>query len=421
MLERAHIGRRLAWLSALRIVLLLGIASAVALLDARSTMSLGSPTASVVFGTATVGLGVAAVFLALLRHGRFLEPLAYAQLVIDQIGWTVIAYATGGVASVASTLYGITCVMAAAVLGARGVLASAIAASVLFLGLAASIAGGALRPPSGLPGAYPTDSKEIVYYVSLNLLALLVVALLAGYLAERLRQARGEVAVATSRARDAEQLASLGRFAAGIAHEIRNPLGSIAGSVDLLAAGAALTEEDRVLCGIISREAARLNELATDMLDLARPRAPDPHPVDVAALAGDVARLARISGRGVDVSVTCEGPPSGVFIVADASQMKQVLWNLVRNAVQASAAGEPVVIGVRREGVEVIVEVRDHGAGIPNGARERIFDAFFTSRSHGAGIGLAVVKRIVDDHGFRIEVESGAGAGAIFRVFAPAQ
>lgn len=420
MQERAQIGRRLAWLSGLRILVLLGTLAAVALLDAGQSLSLGTPTSNVLLGTVGVGLGVAAVFAALLRRGRFLEPLAHVQLVVDQLGWTAIAYATGGVASVAATLYGITCVMGAAVLGVQGVLTSAVTGAVLFAGLGALLAGGVVSPPLGLPGAYPTEPREVLYYLALNLLALVVVALLAGYLAERLRITGGELVEATLRAREAEQLAVLGRFAAGLAHEIRNPLGSIAGSVDLLAAGPELTEEDRLLCGIISRETSRLNDLATDMLDLARPRKPELLPVDVASLAADVVKLASASGRGADVPLHYDGPASGVLLVADSAQMKQILWNLVRNAVQASTAGTPVTVRVAQDGDRVVVEVRDAGPGIPESARDRLFDAFFTTRSHGVGIGLAVVKRIVDEHAFRIEVESGPEGGALFRVTAPA-
>src|SRR5262249_2891374 len=125
--------------------------------------------------------------------------------------------------------------------------------------------------------------------------------------------------------------------------------------------------------------------------------------------------------RGGDVIVRYEGP--GVAPVqADAAQMRQVVWNLMRNAIQASAPGAEVEVGIGATpdgGLDLTVH--DQGPGIPEEARARLFDAFFTTRSQGMGIGLAVVKRIVDDHGFAVEVDSGEGKGTTFRVRIPAR
>jgi len=243
------------------------------------------------------------------------------------------------------------------------------------------------------------------------------VALLAGTLAERLRWTGGELVAANVRANQAERMAALGRLAAGLAHEIRNPLGSIAGSVALLRAASGLSDEDRQLFDIIQRETRRLDDLVTDMLDLSRPRRPELAPVDVARLACDVVDLARASGRSVsDVTVRYEGLES-VNVQADGAQLKQLLWNLVRNGVQASSAGDVVDVMVRLGPKGVELAVVDRGVGIDAEARKRLFDAFFTTRSHGTGVGLALVKRIADEHGFAIEVSSDAGKGATFRVF----
>jgi signal transduction histidine kinase len=168
----------------------------------------------------------------------------------------------------------------------------------------------------------------------------------------------------------------------------------------------------------VERETARLNDLVGDMLDLSRPRAPSKGLVDVAVTAADVVVLASRSGRGADVRVRYEGPESAL-IFADAAQIRQVVWNLVRNAIQASTAGDEVLVRVSSGEGERVLEVRDRGQGISPEARERLFDAFFTTRSQGMGIGLAVVKRILDDHGFGIEVESVAEQGTVFRVRMP--
>jgi signal transduction histidine kinase len=226
---------------------------------------------------------------------------------------------------------------------------------------------------------------------------------------------------------EAERLALLGRVAAGLAHEIRNPLGSISGSIDMLRESPGLSDEDKQLCAIIQREAGRLNHLVGDMLDLSKPKLPRLEPVDVATVARDVVALAGVSERSGsgDVRVAYEGPEGPIVARCDGAQLRQVLWNLVRNGVQASGAGSTVRIRVKREGDDVVIEVEDHGPGIPESAKHRIFDAFFTTRSHGTGMGLAVVKRIIDDHapfGARIAVVSPRDerGGATFRVLLPA-
>jgi signal transduction histidine kinase len=418
--DDAFLARRLAWLTALRLTLLSLLLAVVAALYLKERALVGAFSTQVVLVTVGVAFALAAAFAAVLRVRRWLVPLAYVQLVFDQIAWTVLAYVTGGVASPAATFYGITCVLGAVVAGVSGAVVTAVAAAGLLIGLGVALSTGTLPAPRDHLGVYPVSFHDVSYHLALNLLALVVVAVLAGYLAERLRRTGGQLVVAEQRAEEAERLAMLGRFSAGLAHEIRNPLGSIAGSIELLATGGSLSDEDKVLCDIISREASRLNDLVTDMLDLAKPRAPERQPVDVAVLASEVVQLASRSGRGMDVRVKREGPERGVVVDADAGQLRQILWNLVRNAVQASGAGARVTVRVLEEpDRSVVIEVQDEGPGIASAAQEKLFDAFFTTRTHGVGIGLAVVKRIVDDHGFRIEALDAPTKGAIFRVTVP--
>jgi signal transduction histidine kinase len=329
----------------------------------------------------------------------------------------VVAYLTGGASSGATSLYGLSCLVGAALSGSRGAALAAVSGVVSYSSMVLLLGSGLLLPPPDQPlSVYRLTGDEVRFYLAVNALVELVVALLAGTLAERLRWTGGELKVATERAERAERLAALGRLAAGLAHEIRNPLGSIAGSIDLLRSARGLSGDDQKLCEIIAREASRLNDLVTDMMDLSRPRQPELAPVDVAALAQDVVELATRSGRSVsDVDVVYEGP-SALVVQADGAQLRQLVWNLVRNGVQASSPGKPVRVVLEERAGAVVLSVIDRGVGIDEEARSRLFDAFFTTRSHGTGVGLAVVKRIADEHGFAIDVESGAGRGATFRV-----
>ena len=413
---------RFAWMTALRLLFLTLLLVATATFYLGGELSRFPESLRVVWVTIGVAFALAAAYAAVLRSARHLRELAYAQIVLDQITWTAIVYVSGGGTSGATSFYALTCLMGAVLVGPRGAATAAVSGGVAYGTLCLAFVQHWIMQPEDQVGVkYATTWGELIYPLLVNGLAILVVALLAGYLAERLRLAGGAHVEATQRAESAERLAMLGRLAAGLAHEIRNPLGSISGSVEMLAESPALSADDKKLCEIVRAEVLRLNNLVTDMLDLSKQRAPEASAVDVARLAQEVVALAgrsERSGTG-DVRVTYDGPTAPTLARCDASQMRQVLWNLVRNAVQASGAGRTVTVKVIPQRSEVVLRVDDEGPGLSEEARARIFDAFYTTRSHGVGIGLAVVKRILDDHasmGARITVESPPDGGASFQV-----
>lgn len=418
----AALAVRLAWTTALRVAFLLLFLAAVAFFYLRGDLTRYPHSLRVGFVTLGVAFAGAAGGAALLRRGRGLSRIAQGQIVLDQLTWTAIVYVSGGATSGATSIYALTALVGAIVVGLRGaVLAAAVGIGAYGL-LCAGFWLEWLHPPSDQTSAsYVIDGTGLVYALLVNTLGIVVVALLAGYLAERLRITGGALEEATERANAAERLAELGRLAAGLAHEIRNPLGSISGAVEMLRESTALGTEDKQLCAIIARETTRLNNLVTDMVDLSKPRKPKRETVDVGALARDVVALAARSERSGagDVPVKYVGPSDPVPARCDGAQMHQVLWNLVRNAVQASPPQHPVEVEVSRGAPYVIVTVRDQGPGIADGDRERIFDAYYTNRTKGTGIGLAVVKRILDDHavmGASIDVTSAPGQGTTFTV-----
>jgi two-component system sensor histidine kinase HydH len=405
--------RRMTWLAAARLVLLLVLLVLVSWLYLGGVVS---QTLQAALLALAVSFGASALYAALLRQRRNTRRLNDAQLVFDQLTWSVFVYLTGGATSGAVSFYGLTCVMGAMLSGARGAMVACVTGGVFYAALSVGLHHGWLPTPPDQPAAvYALSRAELTYHIALTWLVLVVVTLLAGYLAERLRRAGGQLLKAEQRALRAEQMAALGQLASGLAHEIRNPLGSIAGSIQLLKMNPALSDDDRELCEIVHRETARLNELVTDMVDLSRSRTPTRTEVDVAAIAREVVSLARGSGRASDVYLEYEGTTCA-NVLADGGQLRQLVWNLVRNGVQASRAGDVVQVSVHVHRGRVRLAVSDQGDGIQEADKTRLFDAFFTTRSKGTGVGLAVVKRIADQHGFAIDVLSEHGMGATFVV-----
>jgi two-component system sensor histidine kinase PilS (NtrC family) len=219
-----------------------------------------------------------------------------------------------------------------------------------------------------------------------------------------------------------ERLAVLGRLSAGLAHEIRNPLSSISGSVELVRSGADLDEEDRRLLGIVLREVERLDDLVSTMLLVGKPREPLRHELDLRVIVDEVVEIAR-RGPAADagVSIETELPEAPVTAWVDGDQFRQVLWNLVKNALQASPRGKVVRVCAHSTTADAaVIEVIDQGRGIDANQRERIYDMFHSERTHGAGIGLALVRQIIDAHQGSIDIVSEQHRGATFVVTFPA-
>lgn len=214
-----------------------------------------------------------------------------------------------------------------------------------------------------------------------------------------------------------ERLASLGAMAAGIAHEIRNPLAAISGAVELMR-----DTEDSKSRGafeeIVTREISRLDAMIRDFLTYARPIAPERQHVDVAEIARDVCKLITQDPRWQSRDL-CVAATGSVVADADPGQLRQVLWNLLRNAVEASPADGKVELLVEEQEEWAVLSVADEGPGISPEMRAHLFEPFRTTKAEGTGLGLAMVHRIIDTHGGDIVLVNREPHGVVARVRLP--
>ncbi len=223
--------------------------------------------------------------------------------------------------------------------------------------------------------------------------------------------------------KERERLAIIGEMAAGMAHEIRNPLAALSGSIEVLRDELPDDADTRRLLEILLKETDRLNKIITDFLLYARPRPLNRSRFMIRdLLLENLELLRRSSPPNVEVRLDVS---ANVAAGLDADQMKQVFFNLAINAFEAMPGGGLLVIGLKgnREGMveEGMVEIsfRDTGTGIPPAVLPKIFNPFFTTKENGSGLGLAIVRRILDEHGGRVKVASGAD-GTMVRVLLPA-
>lgn len=219
----------------------------------------------------------------------------------------------------------------------------------------------------------------------------------------------------------ADRLAAMGELVAGVAHEVRNPLGTIRASIQLLEGENPDVPSVAELAPVVKQEIDRLDGVIKALLDFGRPSKPVFADVDLPKVIEDVVTFTRRYARRAHVSVATKAADGRAHVWADAEQLKQVFINLIFNAVQAMPDGGQVTIETADADGFVKVTVRDTGTGMPSDVLGKIWDPFFTTRDEGSGLGLAVVHRIVDEHGGYIGVVSEVGNGTTFVVKLPAK
>jgi signal transduction histidine kinase len=219
--------------------------------------------------------------------------------------------------------------------------------------------------------------------------------------------------------RRADRLSALGELSAGMAHEIRNPLGSIRGTAEILQDGIDPADPKAEFARILVKEVDRLNRVVQDFLDFARTPEPTQRCVDLAEALREVLVLTRQPAlkNGVTVACAVDGP---LQLAGNAEQLKQACLNIILNALQAMPGGGTLTISAQITTGEIALRFVDSGPGIPAEDLQKIFNPFYTTKREGTGLGLAITQRIVTAHGGRLEVASRVGTGTTFTIVLPA-
>ena len=226
----------------------------------------------------------------------------------------------------------------------------------------------------------------------------------------------------------ADRLAAIGKMAAGIAHEIRNPLASISGSIEILKDEPGNTGSNKQLMGIILREVGRLNSLIEDFLLFARPISPGKEKIHLNRLVKEILKMFTNS-PDFNPQIRLETRyRDDLFIQGDPHQIRQVFWNLFINAAQAMPKGGELLVELSKDSSSLPfskgqangeISVSDTGVGIGEGEIGKIFDPFFTTKERGTGLGLSIVHSILESYGGKIKAQSQKGRGSVFSVYLP--
>ena len=384
-------------------------------------LAIFGPDPSPVAATVLIGLGVIQV---LDPKVPFLRTTAgvIVSFVIKLCFWYVLMGFTDGIASSYYWVLLLPVVSLATARGLIGLVVATLVASGAYLSFILFLPQGSFIDPSEWPVIIlRTASFPIIGFLVYELLeANRIAARKAEMAAEQLAEANRNLREAEAVVRRTERLAALGQLSAGLAHELRNPLGTIRTSSEMLIKSVDKENEvAREMAGFISSEVDRTNSLVTRFLDFARPLAVRLEKSDITQVIDKAVADVENHRPPYDVTIHKNYSPDIPPFFLDGQLMESVVYNLLLNAAQASPPKGMVTVKTRQVNGTVEIAVIDRGPGIDLKNRESIFNPFFTTKASGVGLGLAIVSKIVDEHGGSIAVESEPVGGCVFRVYLP--
>jgi len=411
--------RGLKWLITLRAIFGIvlfssGVISRIAQTPAISILAFG-----LVFLISLLILLFSIVYALLLPRIKNGNKFAYFQIIIDSFLITLIIFATGGPDSFFHFLYLLVIMYSSLLLGRKAAVLvaglSALEYSVLTIVEAYGIIG-FLGPEFN----YYKSLAGIVYKILSAVSACFLMAFLGSLLADQARRAKKDLAAIEIHLKRVEKLAFAGEMAAGLAHEIKNPLAALSGSVQILKDEINESSDNYRLIQIILRETDRLNNLVTSFLSLSTQRYGDAKLVNVGEVIEDVVGFFRKDDKTKDIEFTVNSS-SECRTIIDQDKLRQVIWNLVQNAADATLSEESKsrieVSCSPAADKRVMLLVKDNGSGMTPESLAAVFTPFYTTKSSGNGLGLCIVHRILENYDARIDISSKEGSGTEFRIF----
>lgn len=357
---------------------------------------------------------LSAIYALVLYHIKHHIVFAYLQIFIDTMVVTAVLFVTGSFSSIFSFLYLVIIIYSSMLLPIRGTIVMAALCSIQF-GILVDLEYYGVIYPFGktdglLASVYP--GGQVFYKILITMIACFAVALLSSFLSEQVRKTRKELQTMEDHVKRVEKMASIGEMAAGMAHEIKNPLASLSGSIQLLSEEIQYDPDHDRLMRIILREADRLSSLVNNFLLYARPPAGRVEAVELDKVLTDTVDLLK-KDAATDGRITIVRKiQSSIWISMDPVHLRQILWNLLLNAAEAiDGSGIIDIETYATKNRHVFVRIADDGCGMTREELKSIFDPFFTTKPSGTGLGLSIVHRILESYDAWLNVDSEPGKG----------
>ena len=358
------------------------------------------------------------IFLSILKRYQFF--IIYGQIIIDTLCITLIIFVTGGYSSVFSFLYLVVVIYSSVFVFKRGSLLVAVFCSFQFAVLLILELNGFFDSfgYSGASFGSTITVLQVFQKCVIMTAACFSVAFLSGYLSDQERKSKAELMAMEAHLGRVQNLAQIGEMAAGLAHEIKNPLASLSGAIQILKGEMENNKDNMRLVHIVLRETDRLSSLVNNFLTFARPSAGQTECVNLGeAMAEIVTLFEKDSSVGqrikLDLNINTDA-----YIEIDPLQLRQVVWNLLLNGAESIDNGGRIKISVKKlKNEKIMVEVADTGCGMDDQTVKSIFNPFFTTKPNGTGLGLSIVYRILETYDCRMDVQSKPGQGSIFTMY----
>lgn len=366
------------------------------------------------------GYGFAAVCFGLYAWGRALAVQAYLQVVFDLLFITAFVYISGGIGSSMYFLYVFPVIAASLVLSGRSGFLAASLAAILFGALVDGAYAG-LFPPFRPDQAVRPPLGTMLVTLFIAWAVFFVIAALMSKLTVSLRRTREALRAAEKELLVRERLSEAGRVSASLAHEIRNPLAAISGSVQVLKKDLDLSAEQKELMDIVLRESERVSHSLEQFLDFALPAKQVFAPINLRDIMDETVKML-LGGGEIDGKVVVEGNyrTADVPFIGNAGQFRQVFWNLIKNALKAMPGGGRLRLDFPEHGrKDVRIVVADTGRGMSGEDQAHLFEPFYSGFENGRGLGLSIVRKIIDDYDGRIDIRSAPDEGTEVQIILP--
>lgn len=414
--------RRLKWLMAFRVLFAVILLVAAVVIRFGGRLSHFEYPVLHLYQMIIVILGASLAYALWYPNSRRPAVFAGVQLGLDATFVSALILFTGGYESIFPFLYLIVIINASIILFRNGSLFIAALCSIQFGLLIDFEFYGAIRifGTDLMPLADRVAGWHVLFRIVVMTAACFSVSILTSFLSGQLSRAKEEVLHMETYVKRMEKLAAVGEMAAGLAHEIKNPLASLTGAIELLEEELCREPDSEKLMRIVLREADRLGNLVAEFLLFARPGKGTPEPVDVAAVITETAAIQE-KGSGGQSRIRYDLQLMGdLWVEMDPGRFRQVIWNLLLNAADAIPEEGVVTVVLRLEKEQqVCIRVQDTGNGIPEDLLGHIFDPFYTTKPSGSGLGLSIAARILDAAEGRIDVKSRVGEGTTFTIRLP--
>jgi len=409
---------QLKWIILARVVFAIVLIFSSLFFSTEDNLSILSQPFLSLYNMAALVLVLSILYIFWLNQKKYLLALAYFQTIVDTFFVTGIIFVTGSFDSVFTFLYLLVIIYASMLLLQKGSFVMATVSSLEY-GLLIELEYYRVFTPfmEQYSISMPIDENQITYRIIITIAACFAVAILSSILSLQLKSARQDLKITQEHLKRVEKMAAMDEMISGIAHEIKNPLASLSGSIQLLKEDTKSGSYEDKLMQIILRETERLKQISNDIRLFAKPSKTNASQVDMTQAVEDVVTLFLNTVKWKTRIQLLTKIEKDLFVTIDPVHLKQILWNIIKNAAESIEKKGKIIISLNSpRNKQIYLTIRDNGMGIDSAKAKHIFDPFYTTKPEGTGLGLSIIHRIIDTYEGMIDFESIPGKGTIFTI-----